>query len=76
MATTQAWTVRYHYEAGVYGGRKLSHLGEELQSHVIAANSDKATIEAVLNANGKTAPAGAVLVIDSVANAGPGQFLS
>ena len=76
MATTQAFTVRYHYELGSYGGKKQSQLGEELQSHIIAADSSKATIEAVLVANGKGAPNGSVLVLDSVANAGPSQFLS
>jgi len=76
MAVTQAWTVRYHYEVSVYGGKKQSQYGEELQAHVIAASSDKATIEAVLVSNGKGAPSGCVLVIDSVGNAGPSQFLS
>jgi hypothetical protein len=77
MSTSQAYTVRYHYEAGAYGGKKVATIGgEERQDHVIAATGDAATITAVLNANGRGAPAGAVLVIDSIGNAGPSSFLT
>lgn len=77
MSISQTFTVRYHYELGAYGGKKVATIGgEERQDHVAAAAVDAATITAVLNANGRGAPPGAVLVIDSIGNAGPGSFLT
>jgi hypothetical protein len=73
MATTQFFTVRYHYEIS---GKKASQFGEERQDHVAAASGDAATVAAVLAANGKGAPSGTVLVIDSIGNAGPSLALS
>jgi hypothetical protein len=77
MSTSLTFTVRYHYEAGAYGGKKVATVGgEERQDHVAAAAGDMATVTAVLVANGRGAPPGAVLVIDSIGNAGPGSFLT
>jgi hypothetical protein len=75
MAVSQGWEVRFHYESGSYGGKKRSDLGER-RVVVIAAANDAATLTSVLNADGYAAPAGTVLVIDSVGSSSPAQFLT
>jgi len=72
MGTTNFYTVRWHYEIN---GKKAAHLypAGEHQDHVAAAASDAATITAVLVGKYGSTPAGAVLMIDSIGNAGPGQ---
>ncbi|HEV2522585.1 MAG TPA: hypothetical protein VGT24_09405 [Candidatus Acidoferrales bacterium] len=74
MGTTNFYTVRWHFEIG---GKKAAHIGgagfaEEHQDHISAAANDAATITAVLVTKYGATPTGAVLVIDSVGNAGPG----
>jgi hypothetical protein len=83
MAVNQGWVVRFHYESGSYGGKKRSDLGEQRVAHVVAASNDAATLTAALNNNGAAppagwpaAPAGVVLVIDSVGSSSPAQFLT
>jgi hypothetical protein len=73
MGVTNFYTVRWHYEVN---GKKASHLvshAEEHQDHVAAAANDAATITAILVTKYGATPAGAVLVLDSIGNAGPGQ---
>jgi hypothetical protein len=74
MSTINFYTVRWHLEVN---GKKAFHLGpagsaEEHTDHVAAAANDAATITAVLVSKYGATPAGAVLVIDSFGNAGPG----
>jgi hypothetical protein len=76
VGTTNFYTVRWHYEVA---GKKAAHIvsaAEEHQDHVAAAANDAATITAVLVAKYGATPSGAVLVLDSIGNAGPGQAIT
>lgn len=75
MGVINLYTVRWHLEVN---GKKVAHLGgagfaEEHQDHLAAATNDPATLAAVLVGKYGATPAGAVLIIDSIGNAGPGQ---
>jgi len=76
MGTTNFYTVRWHYEIN---GKKAGHLvsqAEEHQDHVAAAANDTATLTAVLVGKYGATPSGAVLVIDSIGNTGPGVAIT
>ena len=61
--------VVYHYSHTAYGGKLHEELGFR-QDYIGAASGDSATLSAVLVSNGKAAPAGSVIVFDSIVNAG------
>jgi hypothetical protein len=63
--------VLYHFELA---GKQ--HASGVHQDHIAAAAGDPTTLSAVLVAAGKGAPAGHVLVFESIANSGAGSYLS
>lgn len=56
------YKITYHYERG---GKVASHTMQDLVS---ATASTAAAVATVLTSNGKGAPSGSTLVIDSIAN--------
>jgi hypothetical protein len=63
MAFLGVQDVLYHYEVG---GKKVTPYGGEQPHDYVASAGDYNSIVAVLNSNGKGAPAGGVIVIDRV----------